>query len=118
VPLKIAHGVWLSDAEADRLAAGAVIHCRAATWLGSGLADVRALRARGLNVGIGCDGSSCNNFSDPMGDPPGRPAAEVEAWPGGSAREALELATRRRRGAGAQADIGSPRRGSGRISWS
>jgi 5-methylthioadenosine/S-adenosylhomocysteine deaminase len=32
--------------------------------LGSGIADVRALRQRGITVGIGADGAACNNRLD------------------------------------------------------
>lgn len=117
VPLKIAHGVWLADAEADRLAAsgGAVIHCPGSNLkLGSGLADVRGLRGRGVHVGIGCDGSPCNNFLDPMGEI--RLAALLQKWKHGpaafSAREALEMATRGGAEAlGALDEIGSLEKG-------
>lgn len=99
VPLKIAHGVWVADAERDRLAAAgaAIMHCPGSNLkLGSGVADVRGLRAGGIAVGIGCDGSPCNNFLDPLGEV--RLAAQLQKWKQGpdgfDAREALELATR------------------------
>jgi cytosine/adenosine deaminase-related metal-dependent hydrolase len=63
----IAHGVHLDDAELATLAArGATItHCPSSNLkLGSGIADVPLLRARGIRVGIGADGAACNNRLD------------------------------------------------------
>jgi 5-methylthioadenosine/S-adenosylhomocysteine deaminase len=71
VPLKIAHGVWVEEGEADLLgeSGAAVIHCPASNLkLGSGVADLARLAAGGVAVGLGCDGSPCNNFLDPMGE--------------------------------------------------
>lgn len=99
VPLKIAHGVWVGDSEAERLgrAGAAIMHCPGSNLkLGSGVADVGRLRAHGVSVGIGSDGSPCNNFLDPLGEV--RLAALLQKWKLGpsvfSARDALELATR------------------------
>ena len=98
VPLKIAHGVWVGAAEDDRLAAAgaAVIHCPASNLkLGSGVADVKALLEKGIPVGVGSDGSPCNNFLDPFGEM--RLAALLQKWRHGpeafTARDALERAT-------------------------
>ncbi len=63
----LAHGVHLDDAELAILRArGARIsHCPSSNLkLGSGIADVRALRERGITVGIGADGAACNNRLD------------------------------------------------------
>lgn len=54
------HGVWLTEPDIERLAsAGAsVVHNPASNLkLGSGIAPVWEMRERGLNVGIGTDGS-------------------------------------------------------------
>jgi cytosine/adenosine deaminase-related metal-dependent hydrolase len=113
VPFKVAHGVWVDDPEAERLggAGVAVIHCPASNLkLGSGVADLARLRGHGIRVGLGCDGSPCNNFLDPMGEM--RLAALLQKWRHGPdrfpAREALALATiEGARALGAEAEIGS-----------
>lgn len=64
----IAHGVQLTAAERRRLAADGtgVVHCPSANLkLGSGIADVAALLAAGIVVGLGPDGAPCNNSLDP-----------------------------------------------------
>jgi cytosine/adenosine deaminase-related metal-dependent hydrolase len=63
----IAHGVNLDEAEITILArrGAAITHCPSSNLkLGSGIADVRALRDRGITVGIGADGAACNNRLD------------------------------------------------------
>jgi 5-methylthioadenosine/S-adenosylhomocysteine deaminase len=65
--LKLAHAIWLSrEDRADMArAAAAILHCPGSNLkLGSGLADVRALREVGLPVGLGADGAACNNRLD------------------------------------------------------
>jgi cytosine/adenosine deaminase-related metal-dependent hydrolase len=65
--VKMAHGVWLSaeDRAALRECGGAVLHCPGSNLkLGSGLADLRALREAGVPVGLGADGAACNNRLD------------------------------------------------------
>ncbi len=62
-----AHGVWLDDAELDLMkrADAALVHCPGSNLkLGSGLADVKAWRERGIRCGIGSDGGACNNRLD------------------------------------------------------
>jgi 5-methylthioadenosine/S-adenosylhomocysteine deaminase len=62
-----AHGVHV-DADERRLLAErgtAVAHCPSSNLkLGSGFADIVALRAAGVVVGIGADGAACNNRLD------------------------------------------------------
>lgn len=62
-----AHGVQLDEAEMDlvRAADAALVHCPGSNLkLGSGLADVKAWRERGIRCGIGSDGAPCNNRLD------------------------------------------------------
>ena len=96
----VAHGVWLDDDDRKRLAdAGASISHNPGSnlKLGSGIADMRAMLARGLNVAIGTDGAASSDnlnafeamrlacyLSRVKGNPP-------ERWI--SAREALYAAT-------------------------
>lgn len=63
----IAHGVNVDDREVAILAErrASVTHCPSSNLkLGSGIADVRRLRDRGITVGIGADGAACNNRLD------------------------------------------------------
>ena len=96
----VAHGVWLDDDDRKRLAdAGASISHNPGSnlKLGSGIADMRAMLDRGINVAIGTDGSASSDNLNPFeamrlasyvsrvkGNPP-------ERWV--SAREALYAAT-------------------------
>jgi 5-methylthioadenosine/S-adenosylhomocysteine deaminase len=96
----VAHGVWLEDDDRKRLAdAGcSIAHNPGSNLkLGSGIADMRAMLERGLNVAIGTDGSASSDnlnafeamrlasyVSRVKGHPP-------ERWV--SAREALRAAT-------------------------
>lgn len=59
-----AHAIWLDDDDMDRLArAGASIVNNAASNMhcGAGLADIRAMADRGVNLAIGTDGSICSD---------------------------------------------------------
>ena len=96
----VAHGVWLGDDDRKRLAdAGASVSHNPGSnlKLGSGIADMRAMLAHGLNVAIGTDGAASSDnlnafeamrlacyLSRVKGNPP-------ELWV--SAREALRAAT-------------------------
>ena len=63
----IAHGVNVDDREIAVLAerGASITHCPSSNLkLGSGIADVRRLRDRGITVGIGADGAACNNRLD------------------------------------------------------
>ena len=58
----VAHGVWLDDDDMKRLGdkGASVAHNPGSNMrLGSGLADVRGMLDRKVNVGIGTDGASC-----------------------------------------------------------
>jgi cytosine/adenosine deaminase-related metal-dependent hydrolase len=78
--VKMAHGVWLDDRDREHLArsAVAVLHCPGSNFkLGSGLADVSAMRRAGITVGLGADGAACNNRLDPWSEM--RLAAHVQS---------------------------------------
>src|SRR5687767_14347135 len=60
----VAHGVWLDDDDRKRLAdAGASISHNPGSnlKLGSGIADMRAMLAAGINVALGTDGSASSD---------------------------------------------------------
>lgn len=65
----LAHGVQLGASQMKRMGARGtrVAHCPSANLkLASGIADVVAMRAAGIVVGIGSDGAPCNNRMDPF----------------------------------------------------
>lgn len=65
--LVLAHGVWLEEAGLAEIARTGthVTHCPASNLkLASGLAPVRALLDRGINVALGSDGAACSNTLD------------------------------------------------------
>jgi 5-methylthioadenosine/S-adenosylhomocysteine deaminase len=65
--LVLAHCVWLTEAGLDEIARSGshVTHCPASNLkLASGLAPVRALLDRGINVALGADGAACSNRID------------------------------------------------------
>ncbi len=64
----LAHGVQIRDDEADVLAKDGtcIVHCPSANLkLGSGIARVHELDARGVRLALGADGAPCNNNLDP-----------------------------------------------------
>src|SRR5829696_6670504 len=94
-----AHCVWVTDAEQAMLAERdvKVLHCPSSNLkLGSGLAPVAEMRARGISVSLGADGAACNNRLDMFEEM--RLAATIQAvrkQPGAlTARDALWMATR------------------------
>lgn len=108
-----AHCVWVTDAEQALLAERdvKVLHCPSSNLkLGSGLAPVAEMRARGISVSLGADGAACNNRLDMFEEM--RLAATVQAvrlQPGAlTARDALWMATREgARALAMEQDIGS-----------
>ena len=108
-----AHCVWVDDREQELLAAHdvKVMHCPGSNLkLGSGVAPVAALRARGVTVSLGADGAACNNRLDMFEEM--RLAAVLQATarqPGVlPARDVLWMATRAgARTLGLDAEIGS-----------
>jgi len=65
------HGVHLTADDIDLLAThgGHVVHCPASNMkLGSGIAPIRALVARGINIALGTDGAASNNRLDLFGE--------------------------------------------------
>jgi 5-methylthioadenosine/S-adenosylhomocysteine deaminase len=91
--------VWVTEPEQALLAERGVkvLHCPSSNLkLGSGLAPVVEMRARGISVSLGADGAACNNRLDMFEEM--RLAATIQAvrlYPGAlSAREALWMATR------------------------
>jgi cytosine/adenosine deaminase-related metal-dependent hydrolase len=108
-----AHCVWV-DEEEQRVLAGhdvKVLHCPGSNLkLGSGVAPVPEMLARGITVSLGADGAACNNRLDMFDEM--RLAAILQATrrhPGAlGARDVLRMATRNgARTLGLDADIGS-----------
>ncbi|WP_171133524.1 MULTISPECIES: 8-oxoguanine deaminase [unclassified Ruegeria] len=94
-----AHCVKLDGAEIDLFArtGTGVAHCPCSNCrLGSGIAPVRAMRDRGVNVGLGADGSASNDNGSLITE--ARQTLLLQRVVNGadamSAREALEIATR------------------------
>jgi 5-methylthioadenosine/S-adenosylhomocysteine deaminase len=108
-----AHCVWVNDADQALLADRdvKVMHCPSSNLkLGSGLAPVVEMRARGISVSLGTDGAACNNRLDMFDEM--RLAATLQAvrlQPGAlTARDALWMATREgARALGMEREIGS-----------
>jgi 5-methylthioadenosine/S-adenosylhomocysteine deaminase len=97
--LCLAHCVWVDEAEQALLLEHdvKVLHCPGSNLkLGSGIAPVSEMRARGISVSIGADGAACNNQLDMFAEM--RLAAVLQAvvhGPGAlTARDALTMATR------------------------
>lgn len=96
--LRLAHGVWLTAGHLERArqARWSVVHCPSSNLkLGSGIADLVALRRAGIPVGLGCDGAACSNHLDNLDEV--RLAALLQKLKHGpdafSGLDALRLAT-------------------------
>ena len=108
-----AHCVWVTDAEQSLMAERGVkvLHCPGSNLkLGSGVAPVAEMRARGISVSLGADGAACNNRLDMFDEM--RLAATLQAMrkaPGVlTARDVVWMATREgARALGQEDDIGS-----------
>jgi cytosine/adenosine deaminase-related metal-dependent hydrolase len=108
-----AHCVWATDPEQQILAERRVnvLHCPGSNLkLGSGLAPIVEMRARGVRVSLGADGAACNNHLDMFQEM--RLAATLQAvrhGPGAlSARDVVWMATREgARALGLEGDVGS-----------
>jgi 5-methylthioadenosine/S-adenosylhomocysteine deaminase len=108
-----AHCVWVDDRDQQLLADHdiKVMHCPGSNLkLGSGIAPVPEMRARGITVSLGADGAACNNRLDMFEEM--RLAAVLQAMrqqPGVlPAREVVWMATRAgARTLGLDHDIGS-----------
>ena len=94
-----AHCVWATEAEQALLAERSVkvLHCPGSNLkLGSGIAPITDMRARGISVSLGADGAACNNRLDMFDEM--RLAALLQAvrrGPGSlPAREVVWMATR------------------------
>ena len=108
-----AHCVWVDDRDQQLLADHdiKVMHCPGSNLkLGSGIAPVPEMRARGITVSLGADGAACNNRLDMFEEM--RLAAVLQAMrrePGAlPARDVLWMATRAgARTLGLEDEIGS-----------
>ena len=111
--LCLAHCVWVDDHEQSVMAEHdvKVLHCPGSNLkLGSGLAPIVEMRAKGISVSLGSDGAACNNHLDMFEEM--RLAAvlqSVRKGPGAlTARDALWMATREgARAIGLEREIGS-----------
>jgi 5-methylthioadenosine/S-adenosylhomocysteine deaminase len=108
-----AHCVWATEREQVLLAERdvKVLHCPGSNLkLGSGVAPVPEMRARGISVSLGADGAACNNSLDMFQEM--RLAATLQAMrlqPGAlTAKDAVWMATREgARALGQEEEIGS-----------
>jgi cytosine/adenosine deaminase-related metal-dependent hydrolase len=96
----VAHCIYPSDTEIGRLGAAGVgvAHCPSSNMMigGGGIAPVSAMRAAGVRVGLGCDGSSSVDSASLWLEARmclllGRMRTGPASW---AARDALEIATR------------------------
>jgi 5-methylthioadenosine/S-adenosylhomocysteine deaminase len=94
-----AHCVWVDDTELELIAERdvKVMHCPGSNLkLGSGIAPIAEMRARGITVSLGADGAACNNRLDMFEEM--KLAGMLQAMrrhPGAlAAREVLWMATR------------------------
>jgi 5-methylthioadenosine/S-adenosylhomocysteine deaminase len=97
--LCLAHCVWVDDDEQSLMAERGVkvLHCPGSNLkLGSGLAPVVEMRAKGISVSLGADGAACNNHLDMFEEM--RLAAVLQSVrhrPGAlTARDVVRMATR------------------------
>jgi 5-methylthioadenosine/S-adenosylhomocysteine deaminase len=125
------HGVHLTPEDIDLMAThgGHVVHCPASNMkLGSGIAPICTLLARGINVALGTDGAASNNRLDMFGemrlatllakvatgDASALPAAQAlhaaAGWRAGARPRARDQLACRRQGGGYRGG-GSRRRG-------
>lgn len=95
----VAHFIYPTDAEIGRLAHAGVCatQCPCSNMLiGGGSADAMSLRARGMRVGLGCDGSASTDHASMWLE--ARTALLLGRYRNGphsmSARDALDIATR------------------------
>jgi 5-methylthioadenosine/S-adenosylhomocysteine deaminase len=108
-----AHCVWVDDTEQALMAERGVkvLHCPGSNLkLGSGIAPVVEMRARGISVSLGADGAACNNRLDMFDEM--RLAATLQAVARGPgslpARDVLWMATREgARALGLDAEVGA-----------
>lgn len=108
-----AHCVWTDERDREILAARdvKVLHCPGSNLkLGSGIAPVPEMLAKGICVSLGADGAACNNHLDMFGEM--RLAATLQAMrmqPGAlTAKQVLWMATRNgARTLGLDEEIGS-----------
>jgi 5-methylthioadenosine/S-adenosylhomocysteine deaminase len=108
-----AHCVWVDDDDVALMAGAGIkaLHCPSSNLkLGSGVAPIAEMRARGVVVSLGADGAACNNRLDMFDEM--RLAALLQAERRGpgvvTARDALAMATRDgARTLGLAADVGS-----------
>jgi 5-methylthioadenosine/S-adenosylhomocysteine deaminase len=111
--LCVAHCVWVDAREQEILAERGVkvLHCPGSNLkLGSGVAPVAEMRARGISVSLGADGAACNNRLDMFEEI--RLAATLQAMRKGpgvlAARDAIWMATREgARAIGLEHELGS-----------
>ncbi len=111
--LCLAHCIWISEPEMQMLSDYQinVLHCPSANLkLGSGIAPIPAMREKGITVGLGSDGASCNNNLDIFNEMRlaaliQKPVAGVQAL---SAAAVFEMATvGGARAVGLEEEIGS-----------
>lgn len=111
--LCLAHCVWVDEHEQSLMAERdvKVLHCPGSNLkLGSGLAPIVEMRAKGISVSLGADGAACNNHLDMFEEM--RLAAVLQSvrhQPGVlTARDAVWMATREgARALGLEHEIGS-----------
>ena len=94
-----AHCCVLDDAEIGLFArtGTGIAHCPTSNMrLGSGIAPIRKMRDRGVQIGLGVDGSASNDCSDLLGEARMTMLLQRAGGNAGAltARQALELATR------------------------